>query len=119
MLRAEARAINNFPAFPAQPGLELFPRPGPGLPLLDPSVRPNVVIGPGEMARVEQVNDAFTIFYSKNGIKVTIAGSKEGGTPNAESIEVDDNGKTSRAESIEKLPKEYQDLAKAAMKAIK
>ena len=55
----------------------------------------------------------------KNGVKVTIAGTKEGGTPKAESIEVDDNGKTTRAESIDKLPKEYQDLAKTAMKAVK
>ena len=52
-------------------------------------------------------------------VKVTIAGTKDGGVPKAESIEVDDNGKTTRAESIDKLPKEYQDLAKAALKAVK
>jgi beta-lactamase regulating signal transducer with metallopeptidase domain len=79
-----------------------------------------VVVGPGETARVEQVNDAFTVFYSKNGVKVTISGSKDAdGVPKAESIEVEADGKTTKAESIEKLPKEYQDLAKSAMKAIK
>ena len=44
-------------------------------------------------------------------MKVTIAGTKEGGTAKAESIEVDDNGKTTKAESIDKLPKEYQEMA--------
>ena len=75
--------------------------------------------GAGEATRVEQVNDAFTVFHSKNGVKVTIAGTKEGGTAKAESIEVDDHGKTIKAESIDKLPKEYQDLAKKALKAVK
>jgi hypothetical protein len=65
------------------------------------------------------VNDAFTVFYSKGTVKVTIAGTKEGGTAKAESIEVDDNGKTHKAESIDKLPKEYQDMAKNALKAVK
>ena len=63
--------------------------------------------------------EAFTGFYSKKGVKVTIAGTKEGGAAKAESIEVDDNGKTTKAESIDKLPKEYQELAKSAMKAIR
>jgi hypothetical protein len=81
---------------------------------------PAPVAGPGETVRVEQVNDAFTIFYSKNGVKVTITGSKDAdGGAKAESIEVDDKGKTTKAESIDKLPKEYQDLAKSAMKAVK
>ena len=100
------RAVPLVPQVPAVPGVP--GRAGIG-----------VVAGPGETVRVEQVNDAFTVFYSKNGTKVTITGSKEGRVPSkAESIEVDDNGKTIKAESIEKLPKEYQDIAKSAMKAI-
>ena len=68
---------------------------------------------------VHNYNDAFTVFYSKDGIKVTITGSKEGeNPPKADSIEIEDNGKTTKAESIEKLPKEYQELAKSALKAI-
>jgi hypothetical protein len=69
---------------------------------------------------VEQVNDAFTVFFTKNGVKVTVTGTKDAeGSAKAESIEIDDNGKTTKAESIDKLPKEYQDLAKSALKAVK
>ena len=102
------------PVAPAIPG---FPQGAGALP---PGAGIGAVAGPGETVRVEQVNDAFTIFYSKNGTKVTITGSKEGkNPPKAESIEVNDNGKTVKAESIDKLPKEYQDIAKSAMKAIR
>lgn len=99
-------------------GARTVPQP-PALPL-PPGRGIGAFAGPGETVRVEQVNDAFTVFYSKNGVKVTISGTKEGdGPPKAESIEVDDNGKTTKAASIDKLPKEYQDVAKSAMKAIK
>ena len=91
----------------------------PGVDAARPGAKAGVAVGPGETARVEQVNDAFTVFYAKNGVKVTIAGTKEGGVPKAESIEVDDNGKTTKAESIDKLPKAYQDMAKNALKAVK
>jgi len=107
------------------PGLQDFQiRPPVALPAPDfapppPLPRPDAVGGPGETTRVEQVNDAFTVFHAKNGVKVTIAGTKEGGVAKAESIEVDDHGKTTKAESIDKLPKEYQDLANEALKAVK
>ena len=118
----------------ALPGLNLPEFQGPGLLGGPPAAVPfpvdpdfpragrkaGVVVGPGETARVEQVNDAFTVFYTKNGVKATISGSKDAdGVPKAESIEVEADGKTTKAESIDKLPKEYQDLAKAAMKAVK
>jgi hypothetical protein len=110
--------------FPMQLEAPLLPALPPALPALrlpdsPEAPAPKLNVGPGETVRVEQVNDAFTIFYTKNGVKVTIAGSKEGGTPKAESIEVEDNGKTTKAESIEKLPKEYQELAKSALKSIR
>jgi hypothetical protein len=110
------------PLFPRLPGIDAIPLPVPNVPLppLPGGKGIGVVAGPGETIRVEQVNEAFTVFYSKDGIKVTITGSKEGeGLPKAESIEIDDNGKTTKAESIDKLPKEYQELAKSALKAIK
>jgi beta-lactamase regulating signal transducer with metallopeptidase domain len=114
----EAKAPE-MPDFPGLPDFQpLFPPQPPGAARV-PAPGGDIPIGPGETARVEQVNDAFTVFYAKNGVKVTIAGTKDGGTPKAESIEVDDNGKTTRAESIDKLPKEYQDLAKNALKAVK
>jgi len=106
------------------PFLPIFPEGGfPAIPLLPggPNALPvPQVLGPGETVRVEQVNDAFTVFYVKQGIKVTLTGSKNAdGQPKAESIEVDEDGKVSKAESIEKLPKEYQDLARTALKSIK
>jgi beta-lactamase regulating signal transducer with metallopeptidase domain len=123
----EAKEVADSPLFPRLPGIEVIPLPmEPGV-AIPPPIPPvpgrggvGVVAGPGETIRVEQVNDAFTVFYSKDGIKVTITGSKEGDGPaKAESIEIDDNGKTTKAESVDKLPKEYQELAKSALKAIK
>ena len=123
------------PDFPVLPRLDFGDFQGPGIIVAPPIPVPpagdfpalpragrntGVVVGPGETARVEQVNDAFTVFYTKDGVKVTISGSKDAdGVAKAESIEVEAGGKTTKAESIEKLPKEYQDLAKKAMKSIK
>ena len=125
----EAKEILEFPGFPGvvfpnfdAPGVIVAPPlpVPPGLTPPGPARNAAVVIGPGETARVEQVNDAFTVFYTKNGAKVTISGSKDAdGVAKAESIEVEVDGKSTKAESIDKLPKEYQDLAKAAMKAVK
>ncbi|HEX3150108.1 MAG TPA: M56 family metallopeptidase [Gemmataceae bacterium] len=118
----EAKAQVDLPGFPGGidnpfPVLPPVRIPGPvGVP---PGTGTTVVAGPGETVRVEQVNDAFTVFYTKNGVKVTIAGSKDGGVAKPESIEIEEGGKTTRAESIDKLPKEMQELAKNAMKAVK
>lgn len=117
--------FNNFPGVRLVPAPPIvLPRVG-ATPAIDGDILPRgrgigVVAGPGETVRVEKVNDAFTVFYSKNGIKVTVTGSKEGdGDAKAESIEIEDDGKTIKAESVDKLPKEYQELAKSALKAIK
>jgi hypothetical protein len=130
----EAKEVAEVPVFPGFPNIEAVPLPlelplPPALPLpprlpppppLPGGIGVGVIAGPGESVRVEQVNDAFTILYAKNDIKVTITGSKlADAAPVVESIAVDDKGKTTKAESIDKLPKEYQDLAKAALKAIK
>jgi beta-lactamase regulating signal transducer with metallopeptidase domain len=115
----EPKPAADFPAFQ-----DFQLRPPVALPVPDfapqkPLPRPDGVGASGETTRVEQVNDAFTVFHAKDGVKVTIAGTKEGGVPKAESIEVDDHGKTTKAESIDKLPKEYQGLATEALKAVK
>jgi len=127
----EAKEIPDFPALPRfdfgelqGPGVIVappLPVPAGDLPALPRAGRnAGVVVGPGETARVEQVNDAFTVFYSKDGVKVTISGFKDAdGVAKAESIEIESDGKTTKAESIDKLPKEFQDLARKAMKAIK
>jgi beta-lactamase regulating signal transducer with metallopeptidase domain len=122
----EAKELPGLPGFefPALVPGPFVPPPRPigelpGLPGIEGRAV-GVAVGPGETARVEQVNDAFTIFFSKDAIKLTITGSKEkGAEAKIDSVEVDDNGKTTKAESIEKLPKDYQEMAKRAMKAIK
>ena len=115
-------ADNAFPAFPAFPkgpfALDAIPVP----PMVgDPAGPPAVggVVGPGESLRVERVNDAFTVFYEKNGVKVTVTGSKEADGVKADGIEVTDGSKTIKAESVDKLPKEYQALAEKALKSVK
>lgn len=125
-----AKAAAELPAFPAFPQLNLDVQPlqaPPAFPVLPggggaapvPPPAVGAVVGPGETVRVERVNDAFTVFYEKNGIKVTVTGSKDADGVKAEGIEVQDGSKTAKAESIDKLPKEYQELAKAAMKQVK
>jgi beta-lactamase regulating signal transducer with metallopeptidase domain len=121
----EAKPVAELPGLAGPGALRAVPVPiGPLAPPSPPPLPPPPgrglpAAGPGETTRVEQVNDAFTVFHAQNGIKLTIAGTKDGGVPKAESIEVDDNGKTTRAESIDKLPKEYQEMAKTALKAVK
>lgn len=124
-----AEAFPAFPAMPAFPGAQMRP----GVPMLRPAVigegaglpgfpAPAAPVAPGvggEGVRVEQFNDAFTVFYQKDGVKVTVTGTKEDGQIKAESFEVEANGKSVKAESIEKLPKELQEAAKNALKAVK
>jgi beta-lactamase regulating signal transducer with metallopeptidase domain len=115
-------ADDAFPAFPAFPKgpFALDAIPVPALPNeLPPAPAVGTVVGPGESLRVERVNDAFTVFYEKNGVKVTVTGSKEADGVKAEGIEVTDGSKTIKAESVEKLPKEYQALAEKALKSVK
>jgi beta-lactamase regulating signal transducer with metallopeptidase domain len=113
------------PATPRPAGrVKPLPLPGPGADTIPPGLgnvrKVGVTAGPGESVRVEQVNEAFTVFYEKDGIKLTVTGTKEeGGAAKAESIEVEENGKTTKAESVEKLPKQYQEMAKKALGAIK
>ena len=100
-------------AFPLNPP-RAFPRA--------PANRNNIEVEAtdGETVRVEQVNDAFTLFYSKDGVKLTVTGSKaEGAAVKPESFQVEANGKTVKAETVDKLPKEYQELANKALKSIK
>jgi PDZ domain len=120
--------LPELPVPPARrPGVRLKPLPAPGVgtdnvpPPGPGNVRKlGVTAGPGESVRVEQVNEAFTVFYEKDGVKLTVTGTKEeGGAAKAESIEVEENGKTTKAESVEKLPKQYQEMARKALGAIK
>jgi hypothetical protein len=112
-------ADDAFPAFPKGP-FALDAIPVPGLPN-DVPAPPAVggLVGPGESLRVERVNDAFTVFYEKNGVKVTVTGSKDADGVKADGIEVQDGSKTIKAESVDKLPKEYQALAEKALKSVK
>ncbi len=75
--------------------------------------------GPGEQIQVRQQDSAFTVQMSKDGAKMTMTGNKEDGKPVIGSIEVDAGGKITRAESIDKLPKEYQGMAEKALKSVR
>ena len=75
--------------------------------------------GPGEQIQVQQQDSAFTVQMSKDGAKMTMTGNKEDGKPVIGSIEVDAGGKITRAERIDKLPKEYQGMAEKALKSVR
>ena len=83
-----------------------------------PQFQPRVAVA-GEQFSVQQQNNAFTIQYSKDGVKMTITGDKEDGKPTVGNIEVEANGKVTRADSVEKLPKEFQGLAERALKNLR
>lgn len=110
-VRRDVFDLRPLPLPPAPIVGDVPPFPGPG------NIR--VEAGPGESIRVERFNDAFTVFMTKNGVKLTMTGSKEDGSAKAEAIEVEVDGKTTKYESIDKLPKEYQELAQRALKALK
>jgi hypothetical protein len=73
-----------------------------------------------EGVRVERSNDAFTIIVTKDGAKVTVAGSKEGAADaKPDSIEIEQDGKSNKIESIEQLPKGLQESVQKALKSIR
>lgn len=105
-------AVINPQEIPVRPFPQRFPQQFP-------QQIPGGGVIAGEQFSVQQQNNAFTIQYSKDGVKMTLIGDKEGGKPLVTSIEVETNGKVIRADSIEKLPKEYQPMAERAIKGIR
>jgi beta-lactamase regulating signal transducer with metallopeptidase domain len=73
------------------------------------SVRSSVTVNNGE----------FTIRHETDDMKVTVVGNKDDGAPKATSIEIEDNGKKIKAESLEKLDKQYQPLVEKLLKQIR
>ncbi|WP_020476330.1 PDZ domain-containing protein [Zavarzinella formosa] len=97
-----------------RPQLNVFPQP------VQPAIQPPFpVAGPGEQVQVQQQNNAFTVQMSKDGVKMVLTGEKEDGKPVVGSIEIEAAGKVIRAESIDKLPKEYQGMAEKALKNVR
>ncbi len=73
----------------------------------------------GTTMSVQVVNGDYTIKYQENGVKVTILGAKDDGQFKPSSIEIDDNGKTSKAESLEKVDAAHRPLVEKVLKQIR
>lgn len=80
-----------------------------------------IAVGGGNMSRmsVQLSNDDFTITEEHDGIKTKIVGSKASGTATPTSIEIDDNGTTSKADSVEKVNEKYRDNVTRLLKSIR
>lgn len=68
---------------------------------------------------VQNVNGDYTVNYKEDGVKVTILGFKDDGGFKATSIEIDDNGKISKATSLEKVEEAYKPFVERVIKKIK
>jgi beta-lactamase regulating signal transducer with metallopeptidase domain len=68
---------------------------------------------------VQVVNGDYTIKCQENGVKVTILGFKADGGLKPTSIEIDDNGKTSKATSLDKVDEAYRPMVEKVLKQIK
>ena len=68
---------------------------------------------------VVDVNGEVTIKYAEDGVKYVITGTKDDGRVVPSSIEIDDNGKTVKAESLEKLDKEYRATVEKLLKRVR
>ena len=68
---------------------------------------------------VQIVDGKFTIKSTENGLKATVIGSQDDGPAKVSSIEIDDNGKTIKADSIEKLDGKYRPMVEKMLKGIR
>jgi len=119
----EAQPAMNLPALRPQPfpqlQLQPFQQLQLPLPINPPPAFPAPLAGVGENIQVQQQDSAFTVQMTKDGVKLTLTGNKEDGKPVVGSIEVESGGKVTRAESIDKLPKEFQGMAEKAVKSVR
>jgi hypothetical protein len=65
------------------------------------------------------VNGEYNVKYQEDGVKVTVLGFKDDGGFKPTSIEIDDNGKTSKAESLEKVDAAHRPLVEKVLKRIR
>ena len=105
---------NGFPQFPnfqpLQPGD--LPRLKIQVPNLKPMFTPEAFSDEANATSmsVEVNNDDFTIKFQENGMKVTVTGAKQDGKKKTSSIEINDNGKVIKADTIDKLDEKYKTI---------
>jgi beta-lactamase regulating signal transducer with metallopeptidase domain len=81
---------------------------------------PEAFQGPGNTRSSITINNGeLTLRHEEDGVKVNIVGNRDDGNIKATSIEIEDNGKTIKADSIEKLDKQYQPLVEKLLKRIR
>jgi hypothetical protein len=68
---------------------------------------------------VQVSNNDFTIKHGEDNVDITIVGIKEDGKAKVTSIVVVDNGKTIKAESVEKLDEQYRPTVERLLKQIR
>jgi beta-lactamase regulating signal transducer with metallopeptidase domain len=96
----------------------LVPRPN----LLRPNgFMPEAFGGPvnNTLMSARVVNGEYTLMFSENNLNVTVVGTKEDGVLKPSSIEVRDGEKTAKADSIEKLDKEYRPTVEQLLKRVR
>jgi len=101
---------------PARP--EGFNRPfAPMIPV------PQIEIGNGNVRgtsmSIAMNGQEFTIKYTDDGVKYVVQGVKDDGGPKATLIEIDDNGKTHRTDTLEKLEGPQQEIVQKLLKQIR
>src|SRR5262249_54111984 len=94
-------------------------------------VRPRVLVQPGAkleaqvvpggksvMVTVNRTNDNFTGKHQEGDVTVSVAGTVEGGKPKVASIEVREGGKTTKYESVDKVPEQHRDKVKKLLDSV-
>jgi beta-lactamase regulating signal transducer with metallopeptidase domain len=96
-------------AVPVPPGVPIPPLPGPAGPVM------LQLLGPAQNAVITttvRTSDGFTTRYQEGSLIITLTGSTKDGKAKVIEIHVQDGGVTNKYESLDKVPKQYQDKAK-------
>jgi hypothetical protein len=113
-----------FPGFPGLPGfppngLPNFPNPVP-IPVPPPGGNvPGLPPVPQQGIQIDRVNDAFSVKIHQNGVHITVTGSREDGKNVVSSISIEENGQTSRYDSLERVPQRHRDTINRALAGIR
>ncbi|MCE9532964.1 MAG: PDZ domain-containing protein [Planctomycetes bacterium] len=94
----------------------------PNIPNLNPAFPPQAFEGGNNNTTsmsVSVVNGDYNIKFVENDLKISLVGSKEDDQIKLSSIEVDDNGKMVKAESLEKLEEPYRAKVEGILKRVK
>ena len=90
-----------------------------GNPLLQNIFPPEAFGGGDARQSFQMVNGEFTIKVVEDGVSYKIVGTKDDGAAKATSIVVDDNGKTIKADSVEKLDAQYRPMVERILKRMR